>query len=69
MSIYIYIYIYIYNCSPDTGFDVRSIFKRSLTGLTSVFLLDLLLYKIKEHSLINYLQITRDRVDGFLHAC
>ena len=38
--IYIYIYIYIYvftNPSARAGYDTRSIFKRSLTGLTSEF--------------------------------
>ena len=41
--IYIYIYIYIYymvlftNPSARAGYDTRSIFKRSLTGLNSEF--------------------------------
>ena len=41
MYIYIYIYIYIYtnlpNPSARAGYDTRSIFKRSLTGLNSEF--------------------------------
>ena len=39
-NIYIYIYIYIYiftNPSARAGYDIRSIFKRSLTGLNSEF--------------------------------
>ena len=35
-SIYIYIYIYT-NPSAQAGYDTRSVFKRSLTGLNSEF--------------------------------
>ena len=39
-NVYIYIYIYISiftNTSTRVGYDTRSIFKRSLTGLNSEF--------------------------------
>ena len=39
-ELYIYIYIYIYsftNPSARAGYDTRSVFKRSLTGLNSEY--------------------------------
>ena len=74
---YIYIYIYIYthirwsylpNPSARAGYDTRSIFKRSLTGLNSEFSFSLTscLTKAVELSLPYYLPIAGGRIIGFI---
>ena len=79
---YIYIYIYIYymvmsvtlgfiiftNPSARAGYDTRSIFKRSLTGLNLAFSFSLTscLIKAEEHSLPYYLPIAGGRIIGFI---
>ena len=69
--VYIYIYIYIYiftNPSPRAGYDMRSIFKQSLTGLNSEFSFSLTscLTKAEEPSLSYYLPIAGGRIIGFI---
>ena len=55
------------NPSAQTGYDTRSIFKRSLTGLNSVFLLlDWLPYQAVEPSLPYYLPIAGGRIIGLI---
>ena len=77
MSIYIYIYIYILssidiyvftNLSVQAGYDTRSIFKRSLTGLNLEFCFSLTscLNKAEEPSLPYYLPIAGGRIIGFI---
>ena len=75
---YIYIYIYIYiaqpllyiftNPSVRAGYDTKSIFKRSLTGLNSEFSFSLTscLAKAEEPSLPYYLSIIGGRIIGFI---
>ena len=60
----IYIYIYIFtNSSSRAGYDTRSIFKRSLTGLNSEFSFSSTsrLAKAEEPSLSYYLPIAGGR--------
>ena len=66
--IYIYIYIsYLPNPSARAGYDTRSIFKRSLTGLNSEFSFSYsCLTKAEEPSLPYYLPIAGGRIIGFI---
>ena len=70
--VYIYIYIYILvlftNPSARAGYDTRSIFKRSLTGLNSEFSFSETsrLTKAEEPSLSYYLPIDGGRLFGFI---
>ena len=56
------------NPSARAGYDTRSIFKRSLTGLNSEFSFSLTscLTKAEEHSLPYYLPIAGGRIIGFI---
>ena len=56
------------NSLPRTGYDTRSIFKPSLTGLNSEFFFSYTscLKKAKEPSLPNYLAIAGGRIIGFI---
>ena len=56
------------NPSAWGGYDTRSIFKRSLTGLNSEFSFSLTscLTKAEERSLPYYLPIARGRIIGFI---
>ena len=56
------------NPSALVGYDTRSIFKRSLTGLNLEFSFSLTscLTKAEEHSLPNYLPIAGGRIIGFI---
>ena len=55
------------NPSARAGYDTRSIFKRSLTGLNSEFsFLTSRLTKAEEPSLPYYLSIARGRIIGFI---
>ena len=66
----IYIYIYIYtNPSARAGYDTRSVFKRSLTGLNSEFSFSWTscLTKAEEPNLLYYLPIAGGRIIGFIH--
>ena len=57
------------NPSARAGYDTRSIFKRSLTGLNSEFSFSKIscLIKAEEPSLPCYLPITGRRIIGFIH--
>ena len=57
------------NPSTRAGYDIRSIFKRSLTGLTSEFSFSYTscLTKAEETSLPYYLPITGGRIIGCIH--
>ena len=59
---------YLPNPSARAGYDTRSIFKRSLTGLSSEFSFSLTscLTKAEEPSLSYYLPITGGRIIGFI---
>ena len=56
------------NPSARAGYDTRSIFKRSLTGLNSKFSFSLTscFTKAEEPSLPNYLPITGGKIIGFI---
>ena len=62
------IYSYLPNPSDRAGYDTRSIFKRSLTGLNSdsSFSLTSYLTKAEEPSLSYYLPIAGRRIKGFI---
>ena len=70
LQLYFYfIYIIIFNNpSAQAGYDTRSIFKRSLTGLNSEFSFfwTSCLTKAEEPSLSNYLPIAGGRIIGFI---
>ena len=59
---------YLPNSSARAGYDTRSIFKRSLTGLNSEFSFSLTscFTKAEEHSLPYYLSIAGRRIIGFI---
>ena len=59
---------YLPNSSAWAGYDTRSIFKRSLTGLNSEFSFSLTSYltKAEEHSLSYYLPIAGGGIIGFI---
>ena len=61
-------YPYLPNPSAQVGYDTRSIFKRSLTGLNSGFSFTYTscLTKAKELSLPHYLTIAGGRIIGFI---
>ena len=61
-------YAYLPNPSARAGYDTRSIFKRSLTGLNSEcsFSLTSCLTKVEEPSLPYYLPIAGGRIIGFI---
>ena len=66
---WIYMYISIFtNPSAREGYDTRSIFKRSLTGLNSEFSFSLTSChtQAEEPSLPNYLPIAGGRMTGFI---
>ena len=54
------------NPSVRAGYDTRSTFKRSLTGLNSEFSLTSCLTKAEEPSLLYYLPIAGGRIIGFI---
>ena len=60
--------MYLPNPSARAGYDTRSIFKRSLTGLNSEFSFSLTsgLTKAEEPSLPHYLPIAGGRIIGFI---
>ena len=62
-------YYPIYPPPARAGYDTRSIFKRSLTGLNSEFSFSYTscLTKAEEHSLPYYLPIAGGRIFGFIH--
>ena len=62
------IYIYLSNPSARAGYDTRSIFKRSLTGLNSEFSFSKTncLIKAEEPSLPYYLPLAGGRIIGFI---
>ena len=62
------VYTYLPNPSTQAGYDTRSIFKLSLTGLNSEFSFSLTccLTKAKEPSLLYYLLIAGGRIIGFI---
>ena len=64
----IFMYLYLTNLSVLVGCDVRSIFKRGLTGLGSEFCVFLTgcLTKAKELSLRYYLPLVGGRLIGFI---
>ena len=64
----IYALSYLPNPSARAGYDTRSIFKRSLTGLNSEFSFSYTscLTKAEEHSLPYYLPIAGRRIIGFI---
>ena len=64
----LYNWSYLPNPSARAGYDTRSIFKRSLTGLNSEFSFSLTscLTKTEEHSLSYYLPIAGGRLIGFI---
>ena len=69
MCVCIIICIYIFtNPSARAGYDTKSIFKRSLTGLNSEFSFSetSCLTKAEEHSLSYYLPIAGGRIFGFI---
>ena len=59
---------YLSNPSARAGYDTRSVFKRSLTGLNSEFSFSqtCCLTKAEEHSLSYYLPIAGGRIIGFI---
>ena len=61
-------YLYLPNPSARAGYDTRSVFKRSLTGLNSEFSFSLTscLAKAEEPSLPYYLPIAGGRIFGFI---
>ena len=66
--LYIYIYIYISNSSLQAGYDTRSVFNRSLTGLNSEFSFSYTgcYSKVKELCLLYYFPIAGGRRVGFI---
>ena len=64
----VYMYIYI-NPSARAGYDTRSIFKWSLSGLNSEYSFSQtsILTKAEEASLPYYLPIAEGRIIGFIH--
>ena len=68
MKVMIVLMILYTNPSARAGYDTRSIFKRSLTGLNSEFSFSLTscLTKAEEHSLSYYLPIAGGRIIGFI---
>ena len=67
-TILFYIILYLPNPSARAGYDTRSIFKRSLTGLYSEFSFSYTSYltKAEEPSLSYYLPIAGGRIIGFI---
>ena len=68
IKMYLYIHIIFTNPSAWAGYDTKSIFKRSLTGLNSEFSIseNSCLTKAEEPSLLYYLPIAGGRIIGFI---